>query len=253
MLPELQRAFRDTVLGGADRIVPFVAAHRGPLAGRIAVYRNTMQASLTDVLAAAYPVVRRIVGERFFATLARRYIAAHPPRVPQLSDYGADVADFIAAAEPLRALAYLPDVARLEWARGEAYFAADAAPLDPLALAQVPAERVAQARFVAHPAARLIRSGYPIHRIWTVNQPEVADVPAVDMTVAETALITRPARHVVTRRLGAGDAALTAALLAGASLADAAHAGEAAEPGFDLQVALEAHLTGGTFNGVGVN
>ncbi|MCB2108116.1 MAG: putative DNA-binding domain-containing protein [Rhodobacteraceae bacterium] len=250
MLPELQARFRDTVLGNEDAVASYVTAARGSAANRIAVYRNTVQTSLTDVLATAYPVVRRIVGEKFFATLAHRYIAAHPPRIPQLSAYGGALADFIAGAEPLRELPYLADVARLEWTRGEAYFAANTPILDPVALSEIQPENLSALVLTPHPATRLVVSPFPIHRIWSINQPEINDVPKVDMSVAEAVLVTRPGDHIVTRLVGTGDAAFVARTIAGAGFGDAVAAAVTAEPAFDLQAALEAHLTNGTFAGI---
>lgn len=247
MLRKVQEDFRATVLGAEDVAATHLFAARGPVARRIAVHRNTVQASLTDVLATAFPVVKRIIGEEFFAGFARRFIATQPPRVPQLSEYGRDFPAFIAVAEQLKSLPYLYDVARLEWARGEAYFAADAEPLPVERLGSMPAEALPEAHLVLHPATRLVASQYPIHRIWTVNQADVVDVPQVDMTVAEAALVLRSGFHVVTRKVTLGDGAFIAALEAGETLSNAADAALAADPVFELQTALAAHLTGGTF------
>ena len=62
--------------------------------------------------------------------MARAFVAATPPRTPVLTTYGDEFAEFIAAFEPARELAYLADVARLEAARTHAYHAADAVPVD---------------------------------------------------------------------------------------------------------------------------
>ena len=250
MLGKIQQDFRATVLGHDDVAAPHLMSARGPLARRIAVHRNTVQASLTDVLASAFPVVKRIVGDEFFVGFARRFIAESPPKVPQLSEYGRDLPAFIATAEPLKALPYLPDVARLEWARGESYFAADAEPLAVERLGAIAAEALPEAKLILHPATRLVASPYPIHRIWMVNQPDVAEVPQVDMTVAEAVLVLRSGFHVVTRKISTGDAALIAAIGAGATLSAAAEAALSADPIFELQVVLASHLTGGTFSGV---
>ena len=71
-------------------------------------------------------------------------------------------------------LAYLPDVARLEWAWHRAFHAADRAPLALERLAAVPPERYGQVRFRLHPSAQFIASDYPLLRIWEVNQPAYA-------------------------------------------------------------------------------
>lgn len=240
-LAGLQHDFHAAVLGTEDG---GLAAHVAPdQLARVAVYRATVQSSLADVIAAAFPVTQRIVGPAFFAGLAGRFAVSQPPRLPQLSAYGADFPAFAAAEAALHGLPYLADVARLEWARGECYFAAEAPVLAPAALAAIAPEALGELRLSLHPATRLVRSQYPIHRIWQVNQPEVANVPQVDMTVAEDVLLTRIEGRVTLRVVSPQDAAFVAAIGAGKGLADAA------EETFDLEDCLRDHLIGGTFAG----
>src|SRR5690606_12000252 len=96
-----------------------------------------------------------------------------------------------------------------------------------------------------HPATRLIGSRYPIHRIWEVNQPAVADVPAVDMSTAQWALVTRSGHHLITRELAKPDAAFITEVMRGRTLGEAiAMVGSP----FDLQAALQDHFINGTFS-----
>lgn len=206
------------------------------------VHRNTVRGGLVDTLATAFPVTQRIVGVRAFATLADAFVRAEPPRVPQLSAYGTGFADFIAAGDVGQRLAYLADVARLEWARAESYFAADAPALDPTRLAALTPEEMERAVLRLHPATRLLESAFPIQRIWDVNQSD--DVPAVDMRVAETVLVTRPGLQIVQRKIVPADAVLIKAIAAGATLGKAA---VVVDESFDLQAALAAHFVGATF------
>jgi hypothetical protein len=246
MLRELQRDFRSAVLGSSDgALVSLVTAPRGSVAARIDVYRNTVQASLAETLAAAFPVVERIIGAAFFAQLAQRFIAAHPPRVAQLSAYGADFPAFIAENGD-HGLAYLADVARLEWSCGESYFAADAAPLDPATLLGSGAD-IAAATLRLHPASKLVRSAFPLMTIWRVNQPDVIEVPAVDFTQAETVLTTRRGQRVTTRALTIGDGTFIESIAAGMNFGEAAATALANDGAFDLQAALAEHLRWGTF------
>jgi hypothetical protein len=238
-LADMQRRFRGAVLGGDDApLAPFIQADGS--AARLAVHRTTVQSGLIDVLAAAFPVTRRVIGSRTFAGLARRFIAASPPRAAYLSAYGDGFADFVARED---LLPYLADVARLEWARAEAYFAADAPPLDPARLTALTPEALERAVLTLHPATRLVDSRFPIHRIWQVNQPEAADVPPVDMSTAQSVLVTRRGFDLVTRLLSPADAAFMSAVSRGAPLAEAAEA----QSGFDLQQALQDHFMSGTF------
>jgi len=242
LLENVQRNFH-AALSGAD-IAPLRAMLHKPanVEQRIGVYRNTMLGSLTEVLAAAFPVTLRIVGENFFARMAGDFVRAHPPRVPQLSVYGAALPAFIAGAAVGNRLPYLADVALLEWARNEAYFAADAEPLNPARLAAMTADDMAATRLTPHPATRVVASAFPILRIWTVNQPEVAEVPVVDMSQGETVLVTRPYMQVLMREISPHDAAFVNALAKNATLAEAA-----ARDVFDLEQAMKGHFAGGTF------
>jgi hypothetical protein len=247
-LGDLQRRFRAVVLGDED--APLQGLVRSPgmsVAGRIDIYRNTVQTSLADVLATAFPVVQRVVGEAFFAGLVRRFITAAPPTVPNLSVYGAGLPAFIAGDDVSRQLPYLADVARLEWARGEAYFAADAPLLDPASLAARSPEEIDRAALTAHPAVRLVCARFPIFRIWQVNQPDVSDVPPVAMDVAENVIVSRPGHHVVTRAVTAPDAAFVAQVLEGAALGRAAAKALELDDSFDLQAALTEHFVNGSF------
>lgn len=248
MLRDLQRAFRAAVTSGSDGgLAAQVRASHGRVADRIDVYRTTVQESLAEVLATAFPVTQRIVGAAFFRRLAGAFVAAHPPGVPQLSAYGDALPDFIAAFAPARELPYLPDVARLEWARSDSYFAADAAHLAPATLQTLAPEDLETLELSLHPATRIVPSSFPILTIWEVNQPQVTDIPAVDMNVAQRVLVTRVDDVVPMREIGVGDMALVAALAAGAGLGDAAEMSLAVDAAFDLQTALQDHLLGGTF------
>ncbi len=248
MLRDLQRTFRAAVMGQSDdALASHVRAPCGALAARIDVYRTTVQESLADVLATAFPVAQRIVGAAFFRRLAGAFTAAHPPQVPQLSAYGDALPDFISAFAPARDVPYLSDVARLEWARSESYFAADAAHLDPATLQTLAPEDLDTLEFRLHPATRIVPAAFPILTIWEVNQPEVMDVPAVDMSIAQRVLVTRQNDVVPMREIGVGDMAFVTALAAGSGLADAADMAMAVDADFNLQTTLQDHFLGGTF------
>ena len=104
---------------------PHYPAQRG-----VEVYRNNYRGNLHDTLAGAYPVMRQLVGEEFFRLLAKRFIEQHPSRSGNLHRYGGEMAEFLTHFENTQHLAYLPDMARLEWAYHRAYFADDASPFD---------------------------------------------------------------------------------------------------------------------------
>ncbi len=243
-LREMQRRFVAAVLGEDEASLALLAQDT---AARLAVYRQTIHGGLYNVLAGAYPVTRRLVGDRLFTGLTERFTAAMPPQAPHLSSYGEALADFITRDDVIRHVPYLADVARLEWARHAAYFAADAAPLDLQPFATLPPEDMERTTVKLHPATRLLTSPFPLYQIWNVHQADDAAIPALDLTVGSYVLVSRRGQHVVTREITGADAALVAALDAGKTLGAAADVALAEDPAFDLLAVLTAHFVNQTF------
>lgn len=218
-------------------------------ARRFRVYRNNVHGALIGALADAYPVVQRLVGENFFAAMAREFILAEPERVPSLALYGAGFADFIAGFAPAAAVAYLADVARLERARLESLHAADAAPLD---AASLPADgsRLAGARFGSHPALRLVASAHPVVAIWRANQTDAA---AANIAAhRECALVTRPGYEVRTELLDEPAGVFARALMRGARVQTAFERASALSSEFDVGAAFAKLLEAGAFTNVSI-
>ncbi len=88
-LREVQADLRAALLGGPAGPAAAVVLEEGLAAeARLAIYRHHVFATLTDVLKASYPVVCRLVDERFFAYAADQYIRHHPPTGPCIFKYG---------------------------------------------------------------------------------------------------------------------------------------------------------------------
>jgi hypothetical protein len=154
-----------------------------------------------------------------------------------LLNYGDDFADFVAHYGPAAEVAYLSDIVRLEAARGKAYHAADAPPLDPTCLAAVAADDLPTLRFTFHPAAALVRSTHPVVTIWAMNAGEL-ELSPIEPWVGEDAIVTRPELIVLVRRLPPGGAAFIAELMTGAPLAPAIAVAQSASSDFDLTANL---------------
>lgn len=187
---------------------------------RLEIYRRAVFANWHGALAAAYPVVLRLVGADFFREAARRFARASPSTSGDLNDFGAGFADFLAGYEHAAPLAYLADVARLEWAVHEAHLAADAPACDFDAFARVPAETHDAFRFPLHPAARLLRSEHAVVALWQANQPARDGTPE-GAAGPEHALVLRDDSGVRVVLLPAADWEFLAALARGATLGEA--------------------------------
>ncbi|NEI70828.1 DUF2063 domain-containing protein [Rhizobium lusitanum] len=213
---------------------------------RFAVYRNNVAVGLSGALASRFPAAQRIVGEEFFAAMAYEFIGLHPPRSPLLLAYGDDFPDFVEAFEPAREIAYLPDVMRLEAARGRAYHAADAMPLDAALLASVEPAGLAEMGLVPHPSASVLRSAYPAVTIWAMNTGEIELGDIADW-MAEDALVVRPQMIVEVHRLPPGGATFLERLFSGDDLGRAFEAALAEAADFDLSANLAGAFTAGAF------
>jgi len=226
-VPSLAELQADFAAALADPTLPAPAGS----GRRFDVHRNNRAVSLIEALEANFPVVRRLVGNDFFHAAAKAYIRRHPPRSPVLLLYGETFGAFLEDFEPARDVSYLGDVARLEWARLNAFHAADAEPLSVARLAEVPRERLAELRFTLHPSLQLLASRWPIASLWAGDD--------ADMKKGQAVAVIRPALNVDLRILPPGGHGFVTALAAGATLDAAAEAAVAREPDFDLATHLQ--------------
>lgn len=207
-----------------------------PAAGRFGVYRNNVASSLIRALEAAFPTVRKLVGDEFHAAMAGVFLRSHPPRSPMLMLYGAALPGWLETFPPVAHLAYLPDVARLDQAMRESYHAADSAPLPEAEFQRLLAADIGGVRLTLAPSLRLVRSHWPIVSIWEANH---RDGPA-PQPGGEDALVLRPAFDPLPQRLPPAGAAFLQGLMAGRTLAESlALAGD----GLDLPAILGLLIT----------
>ena len=248
-LHELQRRFAAAVLDSdGSGFEHHIRAAGLPGARRLQVYRNNTRLGLTGALEAVYPVVSKLVGEGFFRYAAAEYIARHPSRLGDLHEYGGFFPAFLRAFEPAAELVYLPDVARLEWSYHQVFHAARHMPLDPRALASVPAERQGALRFQLHPAARLLESPFPILRIWQGNQEDANEASLMDLSEGGVKLLVfrRETLDIEFQPLRDGEFNLLRAFAEGCDFTGACERAMAAQPDFDLPT----HFSGQIARGV---
>lgn len=214
----------------------------------IEIYRNNYRGNLHDMLAGAYPVIEQLVGKDFFRLLTRKFIEQHLSRGGNLHHYGAEMAHYIATFEPARTLAYLPDIAALEWACHCAYFADDAATLPIGRLAKVSSRQYPDLILHTDPACRVVRSRYPITAIWYSHQPAAPSDFHIDLDCGSSnALVSRKNDVVVVSELTQADAEWMHAIQAGTPLGNATAATQECYPNFDLQAALSNLASQGVF------
>ncbi len=233
-----QSAFAGALLDAERPVPPAVSSHtaRTPQK-RFAVYRNNVIVGLSEALRTQFPATEKIVGTEFFSAMARVYVSTEPPRSPVLMSYGERFPAFIAAFPPAAELPYLADIARLEFARTQAYHAADAVPLDAAAWQAVDMHELPAMRVALHPSLRVVRSAFPVVTIWSMNSG-AREPASIEDHSSEDALIARPHSEVEVRQLPPGGAEFIDALAAGMTLGEAASAAATANAAFDLAANL---------------
>ena len=251
-LRELQIGFAAALTNreAAARFASGVRADGLAAERRLQVYRNNLFAGLSEVLAAVYPVTRRLVGEAYFDQAARAYIVNYPSPSGDVHRYGGHFATHLGRFPGGETLGYLPDVARLEWGYHRAFHADQHPALDAEGLRAVPPPDYPRLRLMLQPSARLLDSGYPVLRIWQVNQPDWTGDATVNLAEGRARLlILRQGVEVAFIPLGAGEHLWLQGLAQGLTLLEAQQRAAAREPDFDLATALQRHLSLGAFSG----
>ncbi|MEN3953371.1 DNA-binding domain-containing protein [Iodidimonas sp. SYSU 1G8] len=217
-----------------------------PAEASIAIYRNNMYARFVDALADTFPATQRIVGADFFRFAALEFVDAHPCRSGTLIGYGREFPGFLRHFEPAHALAYLTDVAALEFLHRESYHAADTPALDALALHEMAARDGDALRVALHASGRLLETRYRVLELWRAN---LADSPPSLQLAAggERLLIVRPEAEVTVFRLSEAAFVLLAAIRDGLSVGDALAVSADKEGGQDLTMDLAQLISSGVF------
>lgn len=233
MLVETQSRFAAYLLTGTPDALGVTAATRP----RLALHRGNVLGGWVRTLTLAYPATRAAMGARAFDAAARDFAQNAPPPRPELNTYGDGFAAHVGTVDS--AGPWLCDLAAFEWLLHRAYFAADERPLDPARLAGLDAAAMARLTLKPQAALRLFQS---VHSIVALHAHFAGGAPMALAPGGETALVWRQGPEVRFRAVGAGEAALVAALAAGHTLLGAAAAGAERDPGFNLEAALTRQL-----------
>ncbi len=224
----------------AEAPMGLVDPQNRPAGKRFDVYRNNVAVSLSEALETGFPVVRKLLGEQNFRSLAAVFFRERPPSTPLLMHYGEELPGFLDSFPPLAHLPYLSDVARLELAIRRSYHAADASPVDPSDLSSLDSDVLVSARFGLAPAVRVISSRWPILGIWRRNKIDGSPKPEMrpeDVIVARRDFDPEP------RILPPGGAEFVRQLMGGLSVGEALEAVSGFD-GFDLTATFSELLAG---------
>jgi hypothetical protein len=216
-LADLQRAFQDYVLVSSDAFSAQVRdTSKADRATLLDVYRDGYALRLIEVLTNDFPGVLAMVGAQSFDALTRTYIAAHPSRHPSVRWFGRQLADFLATTVPYEGTPALAEMARFEWALGEAFDSVDAEPIVAEAIMAVPPEAWETIAFTPIPSLQHLAFAHDVPPSW--QRREEVESGTLDVVALDTPLswvVWRPERASNFRSLETDEAAMLAAMIEG--------------------------------------
>ena len=162
-LRESQLALQAAILAPEDPVWPGDAV-------RLGVYRNGYWSRLAGVLRVNYPVLAKMLDEEAFDRIAYGYATQYPSRSYSIRWHGEHLDRVIEDAG-------LADLARMEWALGKAFDAADATTVDMAWLARHPVESWQDLPLDLHPSVQVLYLAYNVEAQWEAVKRDEAPGP----------------------------------------------------------------------------
>ena len=221
-LGDLQRAFQDFLLASGDGFTAAVRdTKKADRATLLDVYRDGYALRLVEVLTNDYPGLMAMCGPADFDHLARAYIAAHPSRHPSVRWFGRDLADFAAGTPPYNGAPACAEMARFEWALGDAFDAPDVAPIAATELMALPPEAWETLQLSVLPSLHRLTFAFETPQAWQQrDQVEPGNLEVEPAAEPVTWVIWRPELMTSFRSLETDEAAMLDGLVRGLAFPD---------------------------------
>ncbi|MCM2333059.1 MAG: putative DNA-binding domain-containing protein [Anaeromyxobacteraceae bacterium] len=224
-LAETQARLHAAITGGGPHACEgldgwLVGTPELPAAERVGIYAGMYRARLADALRQTFPALAGYLGEERFEGLAADYVDRHPSEHHDVAQLGRRLAGFL-REHPAPERPDLGDLAALEWARQEAFFAPEpaAAPADASLLAALPPEAIAAEGLALTPSLELLRLDHDPTPLWRALDGGAEAAPPQSGPAAVA--VWRVGHEVAHAALEADEADALAVALAGGSIAEA--------------------------------
>ncbi|MBX7113546.1 MAG: DNA-binding domain-containing protein [Myxococcaceae bacterium] len=131
---------------------------------RIGIYAEMYWLRMRDTLRADYPFVWHVLGDEPFDVLVARHIRRRPSTHYSLGRLGSEFAETLRDAH--LEWPWVVDLAKLEWARAEAFISPDAPVLAFAALGALSDETFHHSRLQISPSVRLLKPTWDVLTVW---------------------------------------------------------------------------------------
>ncbi len=154
-LKEVQDSFQQALLSGAgDKILTQLAdGPREPKDVLLGLYQDGYILRLIEFAQKDHELLHAYLGDEGFGEMARGYAAAYPSRYRNAIDFCAHLPQYLAEAEPYAAHEEIAELAALEKALNDAFYAKDQAAISVSELAGYALDDWALLRFTPQPSA----------------------------------------------------------------------------------------------------
>ncbi len=219
-----------------------------PATERVALYANMYSWRLIDALRETFPNLARTLGDERFAALAQDYLRRYPSDHHDVGRVGRRLAAFL-REHPAPERPDLADLAELEWARQEVFFAPEAEAAAPDAFAHLGPDAFAGAGLALHPALKILFLGHGAAALWRrLEDGEVPEPPAAGVSAVA---VWRTGFEVFHCSLELDEAGALQAAAAGEPLARVCESfSERQDPAAAAHAALSSWLSEGWIAGV---
>jgi hypothetical protein len=219
-LRRLQRHFQRHVLVGSDEMVAHITGtQKTSSETRLAIYAEGYRTRLTEGLAADFPALHTLLGEKEFEALAHAYIDVHPSEHFSMRYFGRHLSEFLARTSPHVDTPVLSEMAAFEWRLRSAFDAADVDVRSVNDIEAIEPSRWGHMQFGFHPSVNRLDLSWNVPAIWNAVEKngELPKPDANDIPIAW--LIWRQDLKIYFRSLTIDEAASIDALIAGRSFA----------------------------------
>jgi len=153
-LEQIQGSFQEALLSDASEILTQLAGGpREPKEVLLGLYRDAYILRLIEFVQNDHELLRAYLGDGAFDEMARGYAAAYPSRYRNAKDFCTHLPQFLAEAQPYATHPEIAELAALENALNDAFYAKDQAPIGVSELAGYTPGDWAFLCFIPHPAA----------------------------------------------------------------------------------------------------
>jgi hypothetical protein len=166
-LRRLQEDFQGYLLAPDGRVQPQVLGSAEVSAGeRLAIYANAYRLRLLEALGTDYPGLHALMGDDEFDAMGRAYIAAHPSPYFSLRWFGDRMSDFLRTTEPYSKYPVFAEMAAFEWAKSDAFDAADSETAAIEDMAALPPDAWPALTFVPQASLRRLDLRWNVPTVW---------------------------------------------------------------------------------------